>query len=578
MQQLPVLTKQQKKTLLDFHKSLKPGETQYLNPADPKHKRFITIMLSAAGRTAKKYPHLHRAIASAKGFPRTPKGKNAKEKVHLVDAGKTAAGKTTVTVWARSSSNNSTKGGNLMVFDSDNKNLLAQGENIAVRSGFVACPTRTATAEPAGKKLSVIYLGHNTEEDGKTRFFSFAANAEVADQGIQVNVLDPRIKISGNTEIHIAVGRNNSIPSNSDYIYIDENEGTNPYLIAPFVGNVGVSGSIDLPSLAISDFSTSIFVNNGNGGTQEVARNSQYTPDAKVVSSFSVGSAPNVLQWNFPYDQLGYQATKSIVYNQTSMGNEIDSFFYFAFNGIPFQGGSVSAPFYVCSVDTPEEPSINCTKIPNLYYWWHCLAKGTRVTLEDGSQVPIEQINETYRVQTGRKGESLAVWATVLGHHSSNPKKNARHEIFQLTTTNGKKIKATENHMVFMTADKCRMISHLTPGDPVMTDEGASTVKTIKAVAADGMFYALALGNLKEKAKKNFPVNLAGYYAGGILCGDQQAMRHHVREAYQDPEYMLPRLKEELHQDYMSAINDQRFKPESKPKPVPTSAADVSIT
>jgi hypothetical protein len=575
MQQLPVLTKQQKKTLLEFHKSSKPGVTQYLNPADPEHKRFITIMLSAAGRTAEKYPHLHGSMAAAKGFPRTPKGKNAKEKVHLVDAGKTAAGKTAVTVWSRSSGNNITQGGSLMVFDSDNSKLLAQGENIAVRNGFVACPTRAATAEPAGKKLSVIYLGHNTEEDGKTRFFSFADNAEVADQGIQVNVLDPRIKISGNTEIHIAVGRTGGALPNSDYIYLEKgvNE-TNPYLIAPFVGNVGLSGSIDLPNLTIVDLSTSIFVNNGNGGTQEVARNSQYTPDAKVISSFSVGSAPNVLQWNFPYDQLGYQATRSIVYDQTSMANEIDSYFYFAFNGIPFQGGGMSAPFYVCSVDTPEEPSINCRKIPNLYYWWHCLAKGTRVTLEDGSQVPIEQINETYRVQTGRKGESLAVWATVQGHHSSNPKKNARHEIFQLTTANGKKITATENHMVFMTADKCRMISHLIPGDPVMTDEGSSTVKTIKAVAADGMFYALALGNLKEKAKKNFPVNLAGYYAGGILCGDQQAMRHHVREAHQDPEYMLPRLKEELHQDYMSAINDQRF----KPKPLPMSAADVSMT
>jgi hypothetical protein len=574
MQQLPVLTKQQQKTLLDFHKSSKPGETQYLNPADPKHKKFITTMLSAAGRTEEKYPHLHRAIASAKGFPKTPKGKNAKEKVHLVDAGKTADGKTTVTVWARSSANNVTKGGNLMVFDGDNDKLLAQGENIAVRNGFVACPTRSLTAKPAGKKLSVIYMGHNTEEDGKTRFFSFATNAEVADQGIQVNVTDPRIKISGNTQIHIAVGRTGGAPANCDYVYIEPKNEPEPnaYLIAPFVGNVGLSGSINLPALTIADFSTSIFVNNGSGNTQEVARSTQHTPDSKVISSFSVGGAPNILQWNFPYDQLGYEKTNSIVYNMTSLGNEVDSFFYFAFNGIPFKDGSVSPPFYVCSDDTPEKHSINCTKIRNLYYWWHCLAKGTLVTLEDGSKVPIEKINETYRVQTGGKEQSLAVWATVLGHHSSDPKKGERDEIFQLTTANGKKITAIENHMVFMTADKCRAISHLVPGDPVMTDDGASTVKTLKAVAADQMFYGLALGNQKEKAKKNFPHNLAGYYANGILCGDQQAMRHHVREAHQDLEYMLPLLKPELHQDYTSALGDQRFKPEPESEPEPTAS------
>jgi len=169
----------------------------------------------------------------------------------------------------------------------------------------------------------------------------------------------------------------------------------------------------------------------------------------------------------------------------------------------------VSPPFYVCSVGTPEEPSINCTKIPNLYYWWHCAAKGTLVTLEDGSQLPIEKINDSHRVKTGRKKESLAVWATVQGQHSSDPKKGDRNEIFRLTTANGKKITAIENHMIFMTADKCRAISHLAAGDPVMTDEGPSTVKTIKAVAADTTFYGLALGSLKEKAGKNFPQQLA---------------------------------------------------------------------
>ncbi len=563
MQQLPTLTKQEKKTLLDFHRSSEASKTQYLNPADPGDRKFITTMLSAAGRTAKKYPHLYGAIAAAKGAPKTPKGKNAKERVHLVDAGKTAGGKATVTVWARSSGNNVTQGGSLMVFDSDSNKLLAQGENMAVRSGFVACPTRSATAEPAGKKLSLLYLGHNTEEDGKTRFFSFAANAEVADQGFQVNVSDPRLKVPGNTEIQIAVGRakETQFPSNADYVYIEPSiDGSpSPYLIAPFVGDAALSGSIDLTRLTISDFHTSIFVNNGNGNTEEILRNSQYTSDSKMLSSFSVGSPPNILQWNFPYDGLGHQKTNSIVYDQASLGNEIDSYFYFAFDGIPFQDGRESPPFYVCSYDTEETPSIRCTKIPNLYYWWHCLAKGTLVTLEDGSQVPIEQINDTYRVKTGRKEKSLAVWATVQGRHSSNPKKGDRSEVFRLTTANGKKITAIENHMVFMTADKCRAISHLAAGDPVMTDEGPSTVKTIKAVAADTMFYGLALGSLKEKAKKNFPVNLANYYAGGILCGDQDAMRHHVREAHQDLEYMLPRLKPELREDYTSAVGDQRF-------------------
>ncbi|MCW3085514.1 MAG: hypothetical protein JWP12_2880 [Bacteroidetes bacterium] len=570
MNQLPALTKQQHKTLLDFHNASTPGETNYLNPADPVHKAIITAMLSIAGHTEEKYPHLYNSIANAKGAPKTPKGKNAKEKVHLVDAGKTAAGKATVTIWARSTSNNITKGGNLMVFDSKSGQLLAQGENTAVRSGFVSCPTRTATAGQAGKKLSVLYMGHVTEENGTTRFFSYANTMAVAQTGILATLTAPVISHPGNTDIQIAVGRNAGVPppSNTDYVYVETGPNEqNPYLIAPFTGNVPLSGTIDLASLTASDLSTSIFVDNGNGGTAEITRATAYTTDADLVAAFQVGSTPNILQWNFPYDSLSYQNTKSIVYNPAVMTSEIDSYFYFAFNSIPLQGGTSSPPFYVCSVDTPgEDKSINCTVIPNMYYWWHCLAKGTRVTLEDGTEAPIEKINEKYRVKTGTKDKSLAVWATVLGHHSSDPEKGDRAEIFRLTTANGKKITATENHMVFMTPAKCRMISHLKVGDSIMTDEGASVVKTIKAVAGNGMFYGLALGNAKEKAQKNFPHNLANYYAGGILCGDQQSMRFHAMEANHDPEYMLPRIKPALQQDYLSALEGMRV-PATNAKP-----------
>ena len=86
-----------------------------------------------------------------------------------------------------------------------------------------------------------------------------------------------------------------------------------------------------------------------------------------------------------------------------------------------------------------------------------------------------------------------------------------------------------------------------------------STVKSIEAIAYNDMFYALALGNVKEQAEKSFPHNMANYYANGILCGDQLAMRHHCNEAHHDLEYMLPRIKQELHTDYASALHHKRF-------------------
>ncbi len=558
MKSLPTLTPQQAGELLAFQRASKQSATTYLNPSDPTHRKFIESMLNAAGRTPANYPYLYKALNTGDSY----KGAPGVDNVRMVDAGKTAAGKATATVWSRSSNDSLIKGGNLMVFDSDTGALLAQGENTAVKRGFLACPARSATAAPAGKNLSLLYMGHTTDANGSTRFYSYTNKVAVAQDGIKANIAMPVIQHTGNVNIWIAVGRvaGSPFPSNTDYIFIEPSANeNNPYLIVPFKGNVALSGLIDLPSLTIADLSTSIFVNNGHGSTVEITRATQYTTDAKMIGAFSVGTPANVLQWEFPYDQKGYQQTNSIVYNSTSLGNEIDSYFYFAFNGIPLKGGATAPPFFVCSKNTPEDPSINCTQIPNLYFWWHCLAKGTLVTLEDGSKKPIEAINETFRVKTGTNGSSFAVCATALGRHSSDPAAGTRKEIFRLTTANGKSITATENHMVFMTADKCRSISHLVAGDKVMTDEGMSTVKSIEAIAYNDMFYALALGNVKEQAEKSFPHNMANYYANGILCGDQLAMRHHCNEAHHDLEYMLPRIKQELHTDYASALHHKRF-------------------
>lgn len=563
MNKLPALTAQQRTNLLAFHKSSVQGKTQLLDPSDPKHRDFIETMLSAAGRTKKSFPHLFGSMPKVKKAALKTATKKSKEpddiQVRLVDAGKTKSGKATATIWANTASRNLIKGGNLMAFDSTSGKLLAQGENTSVRNGFLSCPTRSATAADAGKKLSLLYLGHSTDENGNTRYYSYADTAIVSDQAIQVTVSAPVINYPGNKAIEISVGRTGGYPVNSDYTYYETGNLDNPYLISPFAGTVPLSGTIDLSKLTVSDLDTRIFVNNGNGGTIAVPRARDYTTDAAMVAAFSVGSAPNILRWNFPYDQKGYKSTKSIVYNPTSLANEVQSYFYFAFNSIPFADGSVSPPFFVCSTDTPEEPSINCTKIPNLYYWWHCLAKGTPVMLEDGSFLAIENIHEGHRVRTGISGKSFAVRATVHGYHACDPKTKNDDLLYTLITANGKRITGTENHMVFTSANSCIAISELKPGDNVMTDEGLSKVKTNKLAAHKGMFYGMALGNDAERAQPDFPHHLASYYGGGVLCGDQEAMRHSVMTSNEDPEKVLPKIKPELHADYLAAYKSKRF-------------------
>jgi hypothetical protein len=580
-----LLTHAQQEALFSFHGSSTLGATTYLDPSDQTHSEIINTMLATSGRTADAYPHLFGSMngnASDTALIGSSYADSDLDKVHLVDAGRTSSGQTTATVWSRSSGDSTVNVGNLMVFDADSGELLAQGDNSSVRNGFLACQTHPDTAASAAKNLSILYVGHVTDGDGSTRSFSYANNvaagenavqataapeenavqatAATVENAIQATVTQPVILHQQNTDIWIAVGRTtaNPPPSNTDYIYVEPSTENNPYLIVPFVGSVALSGAIDLSSFNITDLQTFVFVNNGQGGTVEVGRAGQYTTDAKMVSAFSVGSPPNILKWNFPYDTKGFQTTSSIVYNPppNGLGNEIDSFFYFAFISIPLQGGGIAPPFFVCSVNTPNEPSINCTKIPNLYFWWHCLSKGTLVELEDGSRVPIEEINETYRVKCGTGKKSLAVVATVLGRHSSGGNDN---QIFRLTTANGKTITATACHTVFMSPDNCRMIAHIVAGDSIVTDEGISTVVSNETVADDTMFYGLALGSPDEMASEDFPKDMASYYGNGILCGDQLALRANARAAYHDLDYILPRIDEALRQDYTSALQQKRF-------------------
>ncbi|WP_343745116.1 hypothetical protein [Chitinophaga sp.] len=545
----PDLAVQRANALLSFHQSLPAGKTTPLNLSDADQCKHAEVMLQAAGRFSDAYPHLYKALYG--GSNHSPEGMDT---VHLVDSGKTAAGKATASVMACSGGNNMISGGHLVIFDADSGELLAQGENTSVRSGVVVCSTRAASALPAGKKLSVLYLGHTTGDDGATRFFSYANTVSVGN-GITVKVTDPVIKNSTDGLIHLGVGRTGGYPT-SDYIYTEPQNLNNPWVISPFTGTVPLSGVIDIQHLTVADLTTNIVIQKTGGTNITLNRSTQFTPDSRFVAAFFVGISPNILQFNFPYDGLSHSNTRSIVYDSTSFGSEVVSYFYFAFNGIPLQGGAVAPPFYVCSINFPDEPSLNCTKIPNLYYWWHCLAKGTLVTLEDGSQKPIEEITQDYRVKTA-DGKSLGVYATVKGTHTSNgtPGEDG---IYKVTTANGKSFVATGDHMVFTAANKCSSVHDLAAGDGILTEEGVSTVKSKDAISYDDTFYALALGHPDEQAAPGFPKNMAGYYAAGVLHADQNAMRIQTAARYKDPDYMLPRMKQELHQDYTSALNDMR--------------------
>ncbi|TGX54324.1 hypothetical protein E5A73_09470 [Sphingomonas gei] len=557
MEALPNVSAADLDTLHDLRRSLPPGEAQHLDLGDPAHEAAIRLALEIGGFTPDKYPALYRSLDAP------PAGDPPADTLLLVDAGATPDGKATARVWASAGGDVQILGGVLFAFDPDTGDLAACGENVAVSNGFLTCPTRAAQADAAPKDgLHLLQLSHATDPAGNSRFFALSAEAAVGD-GIQANVLQPVIVNSGHKVIEISVGRMAGYQNTDcDYVYLNPTGVGNqdkPNLICPFKGNVPLSGTPNLAALTVNNLLTNIVVDDGSGGSWTIARDSQYTSDAQLVAGVQQGSPPNVVTWNYPYDgpNTYFANTTSLVYQTSSLQSEIVSYFYFMFD-IPMQNDQPNQTFYVCSKDSPEVHSVNCTTIDNLLFWWHCAVEGTLVTLESGETLPIEQINNGHRVKSA-DGSAWAVRATRHGPHQSSDDASGTAAVYRIDTDKGHSLSASGAHLIALAGGKFSQICDLAAGDEILTLDGPASVTGLSAIAYDGICYSLAIGDDDEMANGDYPVDAAIYFAGGIGCGDHMAMRAHTLNRRNDLDAILARADESLHEDLRSAFADRRF-------------------
>lgn len=557
MDALPSLSAVELSTLHDLRQQLPLGDTLPLSPGDPRHHAAIRLGLNLGGFTENKYPALYHALNNA------PAGEPPSATLMLVDAGKTAQGTATATVWTSASGELLMLGGVLMAFDKDSGKVVACGENVALNSGFLTCPTRAAHASAApADGLNLLHICHATDTAGNTRFFALSTEASMG-QGIQATVTQPVISKSAHTAIEISVGRMSGYQNNDcDYVYLNPAGAGNqdkPYLTCPFVGSVALSGTPDLVSLTVNNLMTNIVVDDGSGGSWTIQRATQYTTDAALVAGLQQGSPPNVLMWQYPYDgpNTYYANTKSLVYQMSSLTSEIISYFYFMFD-IPMQGGQPNQTFYVCSKNSPEAHSVNCTTIENLLFWWHCAVKGTLVTLESGDTLPIEQVNNSHRVKSA-DGRTWAVRATRHGPHQSSADARGTSAVYRMDTDNGHSLSASGAHLIALASGSFRQICDLAQGDQVLTQDGPATITGHSAIAYDGVCYSLAIGSDAEMATRDYPTDSALYFADGIGCGDHMAMRAFTLRRRDDLDAILARVDKRLHNDCRSAFADRRF-------------------
>jgi len=558
MKALPKLSTANLETLHALWQDLPSGKTQSLDLGDRGQVEALRVVLEIGGYGREKYPALFRSLD--KGSADAARDGDV---LMLVDAGPTSDGKATARVWTSAAGEVLVLGGVLLAFDRETGALVACGENTALCSGFLACPTRgaQASAAPSGG-MRILHLGHVTDPAGNSRFFAMAAEADMG-QGIQANITQPVLTRSHHKVIEISVGRMSGFENTDcDYVYL--NPGSvgnkdNPNLICPFQGSVALSGTPNLDALTGNNLLTNIVIDDGAGGSWTIARDAQYTTDAKLLAGVAQGNPPNIVTWSYPYDgpNTYYANTSSLVYQSTKLQTEIVSYFYFMFD-IPMQGGQPNQTFYVCSKDSPEAHSVNCTTIENMLFWWHCAVEGTLVTLESGETLPIEQIHNGHRVMS-TDGRVWVVRATRHGSHDSDADARGPSAVYRLQTESGMSLSASGAHLVAMADGSFAQICDIAAGDRVLTIDGPANVSGNGVVPFEGVCFSLAIGSVGELAAAAYPADGAIYFTGGIGSGDHMAMRAYTLRRRNDLDAILARAPESLHSDCRSAFADRRF-------------------
>lgn len=559
MQRLPQLSEYELADLHALRRSLEPGRSTRLSPANYTHRSALMNAFTHSGHTKEKFPHLHAGFASGGVHEQ-----DLEDHVVLVDGGQTDDGKATATCWTTASGDTLIGAGSTFVFHPETGELLAHGQNSAVANGFLDCPTRSASAQTAPGALDVLHVACMIDRNSKQRFMALADTVMVGN-GIQANVPVPTFspKLPAHPNIEIAVGRKTGFfNKNSDYIYVNPVNVVSPYLICPFEGSVSLAANIDGGAITAGSFKTNIIKQNADASTYLIPRAKQYTTDAKLKNAFTANG--NKLSWKFPFDGyvdqnnpgVSYDKTSSLVYDQSNLTSEKITYFFFSFD-IPMQQGP-NAVFYVCSKSSPEKKSKNCTQIENLMFWWHCAKEGTLVTLEDGSQVPIETIHDDQRVKTAQGG-ALAVVGTRHGLHQSKAGDVGPQAVFELRTECGRTLNASGCHMLKLAGGGYRRICDISTDDELITENGPSKVSQVVSIDSDDVYYSLGIGSHAEAQSDAFAHNDNTYFTNGIASADHETMIHHRDLVHEDLDFILPRISPELHVDYASALKAKRF-------------------
>ncbi|MGI0115357.1 Hint domain-containing protein [Zooshikella sp. RANM57] len=192
---------------------------------------------------------------------------------------------------------------------------------------------------------------------------------------------------------------------------------------------------------------------------------------------------------------------------------------------------------------TPSHQWVVEDKMPFMYFEYSCMAKGTQITMADGSQKPIEQVMIGDQVQAN--GLIMKVEDTSIG--------NEVLPMIRINTNDGKSVLLTETHPVLTKNRGIIWAKEVRQGDQLMTKQGTTPVIKIAEENYNDTVHNLKLAKI-EGSKTVLTADAKAVFANGLLVGgiSMQADYSFKDQQQLTVEEQLQQIPERWHQDFLN--------------------------
>jgi hypothetical protein len=375
---------------------------------------------------------------------------------------------------------------------------------------------------------------------------------------------DPR-DINGDTFIKVCLNRSHS---DCDYVadqYGNANELT--YVNIPFKGSMTVGHEIveiyptDLaPENRPNgvDTLTNIYLQEGlyGGATKQSYKGLDNTvKNFSDYLDFEVDSINKVttITWDIPRSEGRFGNA-----NLFSNIEAADWHITFAVSGFPnFQHGrgGTARPFQVSLTSEVAAQFGNYYSpiLQKIKLGYSCLAKGTLITMADGSQKPIDKILAGEMVmgasaESSAAPEPMRVADVSIGIEAL--------QMYRVKVQDGKNILMTETHPVSTSNRGVVWAKELKEGDRILTKDGSQLITKIKTEKYKDNVYNLKL----EPSHDSLITDGAslGMFANGMLVGDldtQDEFNYKDQGLRMTPQEQLQRMPEKWKADFISNMD-----------------------